>query len=356
MDGRICLIKGPTSGIGEETAFDSAQNRPPFISHVLLIWTMSVEKILMRIKEKKLLLIFHTIWNGKKGYGRLVNKCESFGNKMFEYEEIIVFKLGMHYEYKMDKIFKLVLMACWGIFFLGTASAETATVLRVIDGDTCLLVDGRRVRYLGINAPEIGEPHARPATFANNTLVAGKTIRLEFLRTRVDRYGRLLAYVFVDDTLVNEALVRQGHAHIRYLVAAKYGERLRHAQEEAWEAGKGIWTNVRGRFITIASVHADATGNDKNNLNDEYIVIENRSQMPIDLTGWTVMDHTSRDPYLFPNFTLPVKGKVTLRTGLGKNTMHELHWGSQSPIWNNKGDSIFVRDADGRLMAVHVYP
>ncbi len=42
-----------------------------------------------------------------------------------------------------------ILIVLCGVLFLGTAEAETATVLHVIDGDTCLLVDGRRVRYLG---------------------------------------------------------------------------------------------------------------------------------------------------------------------------------------------------------------
>ena len=51
-----------------------------------------------------------------------------------------------------------ILIVLCGVLFMGTAKAETATVLRVIDGDTCLLEDGRRVRYLGINSPEKGEP------------------------------------------------------------------------------------------------------------------------------------------------------------------------------------------------------
>ena len=249
-----------------------------------------------------------------------------------------------------------ILIVLCGVLFLGTVEAETVTVQRVIDGDTCVLQDKRRVRYLGINAPEKGDPHAREATLANNDLVGGKTIRLEFLRAREDSKGRLLAYVFVEDTLVNEALVRQGHAHIRYLVAAKYKERLHQAQQEARTAGRGIWEKVVERFIEIVNVHADAEGNDRQNLNDEFIVIENQSQISIDLTGWTVTDASSRDPYLFPNFTLPADTQVTLRTGFGKNTEGEIFWGSRSPIWNNKGDTIFIRDPEGHLIAVYVYP
>ena len=259
-------------------------------------------------------------------------------------------------EHNWTNQFRLVLVALWGLFFLGTANAETATVLQVIDGDTCLLEDGNRVRYLGINAPEEGDPHAREAKLANNSLVGGREIRMEFLRARHDSYGRILAYVFVNDTLVNEALVRQGHAHIIFRVGAKYSERLRQAQQKARAEGLGIWEKSVDRFIEIVNVHADAEGDDRRNLNDEYIVIENQSKNPIDLTGWTITDASSRDPYLFPNFTLPGETQLTLRTGFGKNSEKELFWGSRRPIWNNKGDTAFIRDAEGNLISVYVYP
>jgi len=78
----------------------------------------------------------------------------------------------------------LILLVLCGPLILGTAQAETITVLQVIDGDTCHLEDGRRVRYLGIDAPEEGDPHAQEATLTNNTLVGGRAVRLEFSRSR----------------------------------------------------------------------------------------------------------------------------------------------------------------------------
>lgn len=250
---------------------------------------------------------------------------------------------------------RIVPLVLCGLLSLGTAQAETVTVLRVIDGDTCLLEDGRRVRYLGIDAPEKGDPHAEEATLANNTLVGGKTVRLEPSRTRRDRDDRMLAYVFVGDTFVNEELVRQGYAHLRHSVRAKYLQRLLQAQDEARTAGLGLWAQAVGRALTIVNVHADAEGNERDNLYDEFIVIENQGQTPIDLTGWTVSDSSSLDPYLFPNFILPAKVQVTLRTGFGKNTESDLFWGSRRPVWNNDGDTIFIRDAAGRLILSHIY-
>ena len=233
--------------------------------------------------------------------------------------------------------------------------AETVTVARVIDGDTSHLEGGRRVRYLGINAPEKGDPHAEQATLANRRLAEDKSVRLEFGRSRRGQYGRLLAYVFVDDTFVNEALLRRGHAHFSPPAAGKYRERLCQAQEEARAAGVGIWErSPEWGAIRIVSVHADAEGDDRQNLNGEFIVIENQSQNPVDFNGWTVSDAAShRD--LFSHFTLAPKAKVTLRTGLGLPTERELFWASRTPVWNNKGDAIFIRDRQGHLVLSHAY-
>ena len=94
-------------------------------------------------------------------------------------------------------------------------------VLRVIDGDTIEVeFDGavESVRYIGINTLERDDPReeiralARAASAANARLVEGRRVRLEFDVERRDRYQRLLAYVWVGDTLINELLVRQGHA------------------------------------------------------------------------------------------------------------------------------------------------
>lgn len=98
----------------------------------------------------------------------------------------------------------------------------TATVQRVVDGDTVVLADDRRVRYIGIDTPELprmGHPAdclARVATQYNEQLVLGKTVTFTMGRETHDRYGRLLAYVYVDHNgerlMVNEALMHAGLA------------------------------------------------------------------------------------------------------------------------------------------------
>ena len=94
---------------------------------------------------------------------------------------------------------------------------ESAYCIRAIDGDTIeVVVDGRveRVRYIGMNAPEIGESGFHAATEANRQLVAGKTVTMKRDKTNRDKYGRLLRYVWVDRTFVNAKLVRMGKATV----------------------------------------------------------------------------------------------------------------------------------------------
>jgi micrococcal nuclease len=115
-------------------------------------------------------------------------------------------------------------------------------VVRVIDGDTIVIQGGERVRYIGIDAPERDEPLGPAATQLNGEMVGGKRVRLEKDVSNRDRYGRLLRYVYVDGTLVEGELVRQGLARVRaYPPDTKYHQELLELEAEAKEAGRGVW-------------------------------------------------------------------------------------------------------------------
>jgi len=132
------------------------------------------------------------------------------------------------------------------VLALACVQDATVDVLRVVDGDTIVVqIDGRRerVRYIGIDTAEMNDEReaigvrARDATEANERLVGGKSVRLEFDVQRRDKYGRLLAYVWVGDTLVNEELVRLGYAELLTIPPnVKYAERLAAALQVAREA------------------------------------------------------------------------------------------------------------------------
>lgn len=124
---------------------------------------------------------------------------------------------------------------------------------RVIDGDTVELADGRLVRYIGIDTPESRrvkdgrwiedpEPFAAEATEANQRLVQGRRVRLEYDLERLDRHGRTLAYVFVGEVFVNDALVRGGFAQpLTIPPNVKHAAAFQAAAAEARREGRGLW-------------------------------------------------------------------------------------------------------------------
>ena len=132
---------------------------------------------------------------------------------------------------------------------------ESARVLRVIDGDTILVeVGGReeRVRYIGVDTPETVAPDRPPGCFgpeasaANAALVEGKVVQLERDVSDRDRFGRLLRYVYVDGTLVNDELVRDGYATATtFPPDVRENARLRSREREARHAGRGLWSACR---------------------------------------------------------------------------------------------------------------
>ncbi len=141
------------------------------------------------------------------------------------------------------------------VFLVGCLPAlpGDATVRRVVDGDTIELSDGRLVRYLGIDAPEVRrrdgarwvealEPFAREAMEANRRLVDGRRVRLEYDVQSQDRFGRLLAHVYVGETLVGEALLREGWAEPLVIAPnVRYAQRFRAVADDARRAGRGRW-------------------------------------------------------------------------------------------------------------------
>jgi endonuclease YncB( thermonuclease family) len=149
----------------------------------------------------------------------------------------------------------LTLLVCLsGSMPAGAGSAdEWCRVRWVNDGDTVVLLDGRRVRYLGIDTPEIdheqnrAEPLGYEARDYNRRLVTSGRVRLEFDVQRHDHYGRLLAYVFLaDGSMVNARLLAAGYAY--YLFKApnsKYADLLLARQRAAMTAGLGIWRHWR---------------------------------------------------------------------------------------------------------------
>jgi micrococcal nuclease len=158
----------------------------------------------------------------------------------------------------------VVAMASWAAVSGASHSASTAraTVSYVVDGDTIALANGRRVRLLQIDAPELGtgECYSRKSTKELRRLLPqGAAIQLvsDSRLDRVDRYGRLLRYVVRGSTNVNVAMTYRGAATVWFYGGDKgrYAGELLSAAGKARAARRGMW----GACRTVWNPYASAT-------------------------------------------------------------------------------------------------
>jgi micrococcal nuclease len=132
-------------------------------------------------------------------------------------------------------------------------------VSRVIDGDTIELENGKKVRYIGIDSPELHHPKKSVECFGkeayeeNKKLVEGKIVKLEKDVSETDRYGRLLRYVFLsyppstpEALFVNKYLVNEGYAYAAtFPPDVMYSQYLLNAQQEARINNRGLWKSCQ---------------------------------------------------------------------------------------------------------------
>jgi micrococcal nuclease len=137
----------------------------------------------------------------------------------------------------------------------------TATVARVVDGDTLQLADGTRVRLVQIDTPERSDEcyGERANALTRRLLPPGTRVRIEPdpRLDRVDVFGRLLAYVFDGDENVNVRLVREGAAGVWFFGGARgrYADELLAAARDARAKRRGLWSACPlARFDPLAAV------------------------------------------------------------------------------------------------------
>jgi micrococcal nuclease len=286
-------------------------------------------------------------------------------------------------------------------------SSRSALVTRVIDGDT---IDVRysngttdTVRLLGVDSPEVsgdvspgefegipdseaGREHLREwarraSAFAREEL-EGERVQVvtDPLADRRGQYGRLLAYVVRSndgnegsrgtgsasdgggvDSSFNAALLEEGYARV-YASSFARRERYERIEARARERNVGLWgfddreaaggttpTPGGGSELAIARVQADASGDDNERPNGEYVVFENRGTGTLDLSGWRVTDEAGHTYVMSDGVALTPGARLTLYSGRGTDWGSELYWGSTGAIWNNGGDTVTVRREGGAV-------
>lgn len=247
----------------------------------------------------------------------------------------------------------LVLTACQPVS-LDAPTVDEGVVTSIIDGDTIEVAQASgsttMVRLAGINAPESGECHFTQARDHLIDEILGHGVVLETIGT--DRFGRTLAFISIEDIVVNEDLVGRGHAiSLTPDPDTPYGERLLRAEEEAAEANRGLWADdvcgAEGPIpaVQVTTVEFDPDGPDEEELDQELVVISNEGSSVVDIGNWVLRDESSLHRHLFrPGTQLLPGASLTV-------TSASLSWEpGGGPVWNNDGDLILLMDRSGRVV------
>lgn len=199
---------------------------------------------------------------------------------------------------------------------------QTLSVSRVIDGDTLVLENNERCRLLGINTPEKAQPGYAEATLFLRELVEGKNIQIQFKER--DKYDRLLCYVFYNGKFVNKDILEKGLATLYVYTKDKYYSELAGAEAYARTSEIGLWKkSSKFGCIDLMSLKYKDNGNCNNQ--EQMILQNNCESMSI------ILKDDANHIY-----------DETISSGMWEKNF--------SCIWNDAGDSVYVRDNDGLLM------
>ena len=139
-------------------------------------------------------------------------------------------------------------------------------ITRVIDGDTAILSTNQHVRFLGENSPEHDEGFFQQAKDLNTSLTLGKQVRLEYQNEKIDRYGRILAFVFVNNILINAEIVKRGFAVEDFMQKSeKYQSEIISAENYAKSNCLGMWEKeCKNPCLKIDKIETGNFTKDKN--------------------------------------------------------------------------------------------
>lgn len=241
------------------------------------------------------------------------------------------------------------------------------TVVEIVDGDTVKTADNETIRLLHINTPEKGEKCYQEAKDRLKELIENKTVWIERDMQDEDKYNRKLRYIFLSpntnpkdyNDFINLMIIREGYATLLMIEPnMKYQQVFEKALDDASQEQGCIWGSKSPYYncFLIENFHYDAQGEDCENANDEYVVLENICDN-INIKGWTIKD-SARHVYTFSDFTAKANATFTLYSGSGAGNETSLFWNSKldcPSIWNNDHDALFLRDSDDNLVLQHIY-
>lgn len=234
---------------------------------------------------------------------------------------------------------------------------EIGELTRVHDGDSGLMRIGNlevEIRLQGVNAPEQGECFHAQAR-ARLEEIQGRAVQVQVVGS--DQFGRNLAYLRLDGTLLNAELAAGGFAIATTPEPGDPdGEAIIAAEWEAATAGRGLWAAdacpgsgpVAPVSVLPGLSRFDPPGPDEEAMAEEQVTLG--SETVVELDGWTVRDESSAHRCRLPAGVVTGPGRVLTITS------DDGCWEpGGSPVWNNGGDLVLVLDAAGTVAGWHRY-
>jgi len=225
-------------------------------------------------------------------------------------------------------VFLLVLLFGTLYYFITEpTNLQKVEVQRIIDGDTLELASGQKVRLLGINSPESQMPGSQKATNTLKEMLDEKEVYIE--KIGVDKYGRILAYLFASKENINLKQLKTGNAHLYYYDKDKYYSIMLQAEETAREKQIGIWSKSNySNCVKLIELDYYDKGED-----NETLKIENNCNTKIDVIIKDDATHIYQE---------------NLNTGIYTKTFRN--------IFNDDGDTLYIWDSSGYLILFYRYP
>ncbi len=141
-------------------------------------------------------------------------------------------------------VYFFLLLIIFSTFIVSAKNKNEFLVTKIIDGDTIEIESGQRIRLICINTPEKGENGHKPAKDYLKSLILNKKVILKKDISETDKYNRLLRYIFLNKTLINELIARKGYGvTFPYEPDTKFCAKIKKAENKAKKEKIGLWQN-----------------------------------------------------------------------------------------------------------------
>ena len=178
-------------------------------------------------------------------------------------------------------------------------------------------------------------------------IILNKTVKLEYGNEKYDKYGRTLAYIILNNKNINSEIVEGGFGNTYIYSDDEYTTRLKQAWNECISNEKNLCEKSDDKCAKCIEL-------EKLDVKNQEIIFNNNCSFDCDLTSWTIKDE-GRKRFIFQNFILEKNKEVKIIVGNETNTNNILYWKNEGYVWTSTGDTLFLRDADGKLVLWRAY-